>query len=96
MFEEEPDTLSLAKTYEGEIYALPKFQGKWPDCNGVMFINKTWLDNLGLEVPTTLGELKDVLVAFRDNDANGNGDASDEIPMELQRLVRRRLALLQT
>ena len=26
MFEEEPDTLSLAKTYEGEIYALPKFQ----------------------------------------------------------------------
>ena len=82
MFEEEPDTLALAKTYEGEIYALPKFQGKWPDCNGVMFINKTWLDNLGLEVPTTLGELKDVLVAFRDNDANGNGDASDEIPMD--------------
>lgn len=40
------------------------------------------LDNLGLEVPTTLGELKDVLVAFRDNDANGNGDASDEIPMD--------------
>ena len=82
MFEEEPDTLALAKTYEGEIYALPKFQGKWPDCNGVMFINKTWLDNLGLDVPTTLGELKDVLVAFRDNDANGNGDASDEIPMD--------------
>lgn len=79
---EEPDTLALAKTYEGEIYALPKFQGKWPDCNGVMFINKTWLDNLGLDVPTTLGELKDVLVAFRDNDANGNGDASDEIPMD--------------
>ena len=50
--------------------------------NSVIFINKTQLDNLGLDVPTTLGELKDVLVAFRDNDANGNGDASDEIPMD--------------
>ncbi len=82
MFEEEPDTLALAKTYEGEIYALPKFQGKWPDCNGVLFINQVWLDNLGLEVPTTLSELKDVLIAFRDNDANGNGDTTDEVPMD--------------
>ncbi len=82
MFEEEPDTLALAQTLEGEIYGLPKFQGKWPDCNGVMFINKVWLDNLGLEVPTTLSELRDVLIAFRDNDCNGNGDTTDEIPMD--------------
>lgn len=82
MFEEEPDTLALAKTFEGNIYGLPKFQGKWPDCNGVFFINKVWLDNLGLQAPTTLSELKNVLIAFRDNDANGNGDASDEIPLD--------------
>ena len=82
MFDEEPDTLALAKTYEGEIYGLPKFQGKWPDTNTVLFINQTWLDNLGLEKPTTLSELKEVLIAFRDNDANGNGDATDEIPMD--------------
>ncbi|MCF0253329.1 MAG: hypothetical protein HUK26_03230, partial [Duodenibacillus sp.] len=81
-FAEEPDTLSLAKTLEGEIYGLPKFQGKWPDCNGVMFINKTWLDKLGLEVPTTLSQLRDVLIAFRDNDCNGNGDPNDEVPMD--------------
>lgn len=82
MFTEEPDTLALAKTLEGEIYGLPKFQGKWPDTNTVMFVNKVWLDNLGLEVPTTLSELKNVLIAFRDNDANGNGDATDEVPMD--------------
>ena len=82
MFEEEPDTLALAKTIEGKIYATPKFQGKWPDTNGVLFINQTWLDNLGLEKPTTLSELKNVLIAFRDNDANGNGNASDEVPMD--------------
>lgn len=29
-------------------------------------IRQDWLDDLGLEVPTTVGELKDVLIAFRD------------------------------
>lgn len=82
MFEEEPDTLALSKTLEGEIYATPKFQGKWPDCNGVLFINKVWLDNLGLEIPTTLSEFKTVLEAFKNEDANGNGDATDEIPLD--------------
>lgn len=82
MFTEEPDTLALAKTLEGEIYGLPKFQGKWPDTNTVMFVNKVWLENVGKEAPKTLSELKDVLIAFRDNDANGNGDPSDEIPMD--------------
>ncbi|MBR4500544.1 MAG: extracellular solute-binding protein [Clostridia bacterium] len=82
MFAEEPDTLALAKTAEGKIYATPKFQGKWPDTNGVLFINKVWLDKLGLEMPTTLSQLKNVLIAFRDNDANGNGNPGDEVPMD--------------
>jgi len=82
MFAEEPDTISLAKTLEGQIYGLPKFQGKWPDTNTVMFVNKVWLDNVGKEVPTTLTELKDVLMAFKEQDANGNGDPNDEIPMD--------------
>ncbi|MDD6143597.1 MAG: hypothetical protein PUD16_08905 [bacterium] len=82
MFTEEPDTLALAKTLEGKIYGLPKFQGKWPDTNTVMFVNKVWLENVGKEVPTTLSELKDVLMAFKENDANGNGNPNDEIPMD--------------
>ena len=45
------------------------------------WINQTWLDNLGLKAPATLDELYDVLVAFRDQDADGNGDPSDEIPL---------------
>ena len=82
MFEEEPDTKTLATTMEGKIYGLPKFQGKWPSTNTVMFINKEWLDNVGKEVPTTYSELKDVLMAFKEQDANGNGDPGDEIPMD--------------
>lgn len=82
MFAEESGTKALATTMEGAIYGLPKFQGKWPSTNTVMFINQKWLDNLGLEVPTTYTELKEVLLAFKTQDANGNGDPNDEIPMD--------------
>jgi len=44
-------------------------------------IRKDWLDRLNLEVPKTIDELHDALVAFKEQDANGNGDPNDEIPM---------------
>lgn len=47
------------------------------------WINKDWLDKLGLEVPTNHAEFKEVLIAFRDNDPNGNG-LSDEIPLGIR------------
>lgn len=48
---------------------------------GPFLINKTWLDKVGKEVPTTVDEWVDCLKAFRDGgDLNGNGVA-DEIPM---------------
>lgn len=40
---------------------------------------RTGLDKLGLEQPDNVDELYDVLVAFRDQDPNGNGKA-DEVP----------------
>jgi len=43
-------------------------------------IRKDWLDRLGLEVPTTIDEAYEVLKAFKEQDANGNGDPNDEIP----------------
>ena len=43
-------------------------------------IRKDWLDRLGLEVPTIIDELYTVLKAFKEQDANGNGDPNDEIP----------------
>ena len=44
-------------------------------------IRGDWLDRLGLEVPTTTDEYVAVLEAFRDEDANGNGDPNDELPI---------------
>lgn len=48
---------------------------------GPLLINKTWLDQVGKDIPTTVDEWVDCLKAFRDGgDLNGNGEA-DEIPM---------------
>ena len=77
-----PATEGIMTQLDGNIYSLPdvnecyhcKYSNKF-------WINQAWLDNLGLEMPTTLDELYNVLVAFRDQDANGNGDPTDEIPM---------------
>lgn len=66
-------TAAIGATDDLSIYAVPEFS----------MINKTWLDELGLAVPTNLTELHDALVAFRDNDMatkNGNG-AGSTIPM---------------
>jgi putative aldouronate transport system substrate-binding protein len=64
---------------DGHIYTIPYVIAE-PLVTYLPWINQKWLDNLGLEMPTTTEELKEVLIAFRDNDANGNGDPNDEIP----------------
>ena len=45
-------------------------------------INKRWLENVGMDIPTTTDEFYEVLKAFKEQDANGNGDPNDEIPYE--------------
>ena len=67
---------------DGHMYAFPKAADDGTRQGNGWFINKTWLDNLGLEMPTTPDELLDVLRAFIKEDANGNGDPNDEIGYE--------------
>ncbi|HML47057.1 MAG TPA: hypothetical protein PKE04_09960 [Clostridia bacterium] len=79
VFEEKPNLKSAVTASDGDIYGFPSFSNIW---NYPMrfFINARWLERVGMENPSTLEELKAVLTAFRDQDANGNGDPSDEIP----------------
>jgi putative aldouronate transport system substrate-binding protein len=44
------------------------------------FINKKWMDKLGLKMPETTDEFYNILKAFKEKDPNGNGK-QDEIPM---------------
>ncbi|MFS0634765.1 ABC transporter substrate-binding protein [Mesobacillus foraminis] len=82
MFDEKPETKEIATQLDGNIYGLPKYQRFWPATATRQFINQQWLENLGLKAPTNWDELYTVLKAFKEEDANGNGDKSDEIPMD--------------
>lgn len=81
-FYQSSETVQAALTFEdGGVYSFPQgveFSGN--KVAGKMFVNTEWLERVGKEMPTTTEELYDVLVAFRDQDANGNGDPNDEIP----------------
>lgn len=63
VFTEVPEVLKTSLFPDGEIYGLPYIGGLRPSCNEGFIINKTWLDNLGLEVPTTIDEFTGVLRA---------------------------------
>lgn len=65
---------------DGKIYALPKLNECLHCTYGQrMWINTSWLEKLGLSMPTTTDEFYNVLKAFKEKDPNGNGKA-DEIP----------------
>lgn len=80
ILEENPDIRSAITMDDGYIYGLPA--GERMGTAGIgseedysiytipqfSMINKAWLDDLGLPVPTTLDELHTVLKAFKDND----------------------------
>jgi len=82
MFKDYPETKLAATAADGNIYALPSAdmrtdsQLRFP---AKLYIRQTWLDNLNLPVPKTAEEFYNVLVAFKKDDPNGNGQA-DEIP----------------
>lgn len=63
---------------KGGIYYIPRVELY----NGYgAHIRKDWLDRVGKAVPTTQEEYVDVLRAFLKEDANGNGDPNDELPV---------------
>jgi putative aldouronate transport system substrate-binding protein len=87
IYDEYPAYRQFVTAPDGHIYTFPWIEelgaGKESihsiDC--IPWINQEWLDNLGLEMPTNTDEFTNVLRAFKSEDANGNGDPNDEIPM---------------
>ena len=96
ILEENPDIRSAITMSDGCIYGLPA--GERMGTAGIgakedysiytipqfSMINKAWLDDLGLSVPTTLEELHTALKAFKENDMSAKyygNDAGSTIPM---------------
>ena len=72
------------RTPDGKIYYMPMLSNS-TTLSHTLHLNVQWLKNLGLEQPQTIEEYYEVLKAFRDNDANGNGVPDDEIPLTVKR-----------
>jgi len=81
-FDADPTMRAMATSPDGHIYSLPKKLPLRPIAGNSLYINKKWLDNLGLKMPETYEEFYNVLKAFKEKDANGNGDVKDEIPYQ--------------
>ncbi|MCK0473201.1 extracellular solute-binding protein [Halalkalibacter sp. APA_J-10(15)] len=64
-------------TFDGRMMAIPNVQLQ-ADGIHLLWIRQDWLDHLGLDVPQTVEELKEVARAFTEDDPNGTG-ANDTI-----------------
>lgn len=80
ILEEDRKVMESAQTMaDGNMYSLSKYEPEtWNLTPNRMFINKAWLDKLGLDMPETTDDLTAVLKAFHEKDPNGNG-IQDEI-----------------
>jgi putative aldouronate transport system substrate-binding protein len=80
-FSEKEKAKPMTTCYDGNIY----FLGRYYETVHVrhaqkMWMNMKWLENLELKIPKTTDDFYNILKAFKDKDANGNGDPNDEIP----------------
>lgn len=66
-------------TPDGHIYSIP-YALEAPYVPFNPFVNTKWLKNVGLKMPTTTEEFRTMLKAFKEKDANGNGNPNDEVP----------------
>ncbi|MEG1445766.1 MAG: ABC transporter substrate-binding protein [Ruthenibacterium sp.] len=83
-----PDVKAAITSMDNKIYGLPYLFTTATTQGHTGFFSEEWMKNAGIEkVPETTDELYDMLVAFKNTDANGNGDANDEIPFTTSGLV---------
>ncbi len=81
IFEGIPGSRETITSLDGHIYSMPEINQCY-HCTyqTKMWINKVWLDNLGMKIPATTDEFYETLKAFKEKDPNRNGK-KDDIPM---------------
>lgn len=77
--------LQNAVTFDGQIYGLPV---KQPDTDNFsyLWIRSDWMEELGLEYPTTIDELTKIIDAFVNADFDGNGQ-KDTVGIHLEKTL---------
>ncbi len=75
VFEQAPEYRTMCTDENGHIWALPWIEQLGSEKTAIQaignmpFINVAWLEFLGLQMPTTVDEFEQVLIAFRDHAA---------------------------
>lgn len=74
-------TITAGLSSNGALYAFPFWAiGVADPWSSGVIVNNTFCEALGMEIPTTIDEYYDYLVAVKTQDPNGNG-LQDEIPL---------------
>ncbi len=90
VYEKFPEYKAMTTDVDGNIWSFPWIEQLGSGKTAIQavgdmpFINTAWLDFLGLEMPGTVDEFKDILIAFRDNASKLQeefGIEGDIIPM---------------
>ncbi|MDI9590697.1 MAG: extracellular solute-binding protein [Acidobacteriota bacterium] len=90
VFEQAPEYRSMCEDIDGHIWALPWIEQLGYEKTAIQtignmpFINRAWLDYLKLDMPTTVDEFEQVLLAFKEHAADLKsqfGIDGDIIPM---------------
>lgn len=81
IMKKDPKMRAIVTNADGHIYSLPSRMSGRPKVGNQLFINKVWMDKLGLKMPTTYQEFEDVVLKMVNGDPNGNGK-KDEIGLE--------------
>lgn len=76
------DRVFLANASDGKMYKIMSICNYKPQFT--FMVRQDWLKNVGKETPVTWDEWVDVWKAFRDQDANGDGDPNNEIPLSYE------------
>ena len=80
LLERHPEWREVITLEDGRIASLPLLNEH--ERQVMLWINRAWLDQLGIAMPTTTTELTDALLAMKERDPNGNGRA-DEVGADL-------------
>lgn len=81
IMKKDPKMRAIVTNADGHIYTLPSRMTGRTVTGNQLYINKKWLDKLGLKMPTTYKEFEDVMVAMATKDPNGNGK-KDEVGLD--------------
>lgn len=83
MYQKYPVAQKAAMSYDGHQYAILGYDrtNTREYLRSRFFVNTQWIRNLGMEEPETLDDMYEILKAFKEQDADLDGNTDNEIPM---------------